>query len=371
MVAGGVAHRQPAAVVADQQPGDHHRQRPGHMQLLGQFIAAEHAGQGDQHLDLVVVHRAQQQEHRRAQRGTQQQSAARLQRQQVQRVVHGRGFLPDHDAQQQGEHHHADAVVEQRFARDHQADVVRRTGRLEDADHRDRIGRRDQRTEHQAVAQRQRQAHQRQGPVQGKADDQGRQQRAEHREDAHLPAIAAQQAHVDMQGAGEQQHRQHALHQHIGEVDRLQEAFLVVVQRTEAETVRAEQEQRQQHRDYHHADGGRQADETDVDPRRQRGDHEAGDGDIEHAGLDGKRDRPLFDQMRARKARRNGQCAVRGSLPRRRYNVLRLIPSLRAARAMLPPQASTAARIAVSSSVPSGTSCAASDATGRTRGCCR
>ncbi len=147
VTARGVGHGQRAAVVAHDQPGHHHGQRAREMQARGQRVATHDGGQGEQHLHLVVVDTAHQPERDGPEQQAQQQATARFMQQQFTGLSGtGRHAAGEH-AQQQREDHHAHAIVEQRFPGDHQLQLARRFGGLQDAHDRDRIGGRNERTE--------------------------------------------------------------------------------------------------------------------------------------------------------------------------------------------------------------------------------
>ncbi|MNR35037.1 hypothetical protein D3C85_1528560 [compost metagenome] len=94
------------------------------------------------------------------------------------------------------------------------------------------------------------------------ADDHGGNQYADGGQQADGPAVAAQVGEVDVQGAGEQQERQHPVHQQVVEVDLVHQPFDACFQAREADQAQALQHQGEQQRRDHHADGGGQADET-------------------------------------------------------------------------------------------------------------
>ena len=87
-----------------------------------------------------------------------------------------------------------------------------------------------------------------------------------------------------MQRAGKQQQRQHALHEHVGEIDRAQQRLFVLAQAVRhAQRVQPDERQREDQRGHHHADRRRQADEAMVQVGQQRGDDQAGGGNVEHS----------------------------------------------------------------------------------------
>jgi len=68
-----------------------------------------------------------------------------------------------------------------------------------------------------------------------------------------------------VQGAGEQQERQHPVHQQVAEVDLADQALHPGFKAGVAEHAQALQQQGEHQRRDHHADGGGQADEAEID----------------------------------------------------------------------------------------------------------
>ncbi len=125
--------------------------------------------------------------------------------------------------QKQREDHDSDAIIEQRLTSDHEFQLFRRAGRLQYAHHGDRVRRRDQGTEQQAVHRRQLEARQRQHHPDPESHDQRRRQRAQNSQRSHRQAVGFEFAKVNMKRGGKQQQRQHALHEHVRKVDRAKE----------------------------------------------------------------------------------------------------------------------------------------------------
>ena len=126
--------------------------------------------------------------------------------------------------QQDGEQDHADAVIEQRFARHLDFQQLRHAHRLEQAQHRHRIGRADERAEHQRPGQRHVEPEQLGQPPETDADHNGRDHHAERGHHGHRNHAPLQMRPIDMQGAGEQQERQHPVHNGFVEVDLFQDS---------------------------------------------------------------------------------------------------------------------------------------------------
>lgn len=211
------------------------------MQRAGQGVAAQHPRQGDEHLDRVVVDAAQQQKHEQAERQPEQRPADRLLGEQQ---CHAAGTLAvvagADQSQYDGEHHHPDAVVEQRLAGYQGLDVLAHAEPLEDPQHRDGIGRRDQRPEQQRVQKRQLEPDQ----TQHEEDQHRHQERRQHHpgsgQDQDRPLLFAESAEVDVQRAGKQQKAEHPLEHECIEVEARQETL-----RLGHQSCAAEQQQRQ------------------------------------------------------------------------------------------------------------------------------
>jgi hypothetical protein len=284
VLARGVRHRHRAAAVADHDAGDDHRERTRDVQVRGQRVPADPGGQRRQHLHLVLVDRFEQAVGRVAEQPAEGEAAAGFAQQQ-QPAFTGRRRAALHDGRHQREQHHADAVVEQRLAADDDLQVARRVGRFHDRDHRHRIGRRNQRAKEQAVRQWQCQARQGQRVPHAGTDDQRRSDRPDHGQAGDLPPMAAQLRQLHMHRPREQQQRQHALQQHLAEVDRAHERLRHRARRVgEAGRVQPADRERHDERDRHHAHGGRQPDEAMVEVREQGGGRETDGDDVQHAG---------------------------------------------------------------------------------------
>jgi hypothetical protein len=217
-----------------------------------------------------------------AQQQAHQDAAAALPGQLAQGLRRGGPVAGLDHRQGQGEQHHADRVVEQRLAGDDGFHRARHAGRFQDAAHGHRVGGRDERAEHQAIGQRQADAHHGQQLPQGQPHQQRAEDRAHHgqRDDGLL--VAAQLTELELQAAGKEQHRQHAPHQHAGEVDGGHHGRLVTTRRAPAQVVQADERAGDGQRHGHDADGGGQADEAVVDVGEDGRDDQAPDGDFKH-----------------------------------------------------------------------------------------
>src|SRR6185436_8118642 len=162
VVARRVRHRESAALVADDESRDHHRERSRYVQLVSERVAADYRGKRQQHLGLIAVDALQQPERDIAEDGAVGKSSSRFLREQEQTFLRRRREAAVEHPQEEGEDDHTDAVIEQGFSRDDQLELPGRAGRLEYAHHRERVGGRDERSEQQAIDERQLQAHDRQ-----------------------------------------------------------------------------------------------------------------------------------------------------------------------------------------------------------------
>ena len=193
--------------------------------------------------------------------------------------------------QQAKEGDDADAVVEERLARDLRLEAGRRVQLLQQAHHRDRIGRRDQRAEDQADLQTQVHADRPEDQPRQHADDRYRQQQADRGQQADRPAVVDEAVEVDVQRAGEEQEAQQALQQGAVEVDLAQEPL---DHRPHAD-LRCdfrdqEDRQRADERDEQRAARRRQAQHPMVDVAGRGGHHHQHRGDVEDVHREGSLD---------------------------------------------------------------------------------
>jgi hypothetical protein len=189
-----------------------------------------------------------------------------------------------------GEDDDTDTIVEQAFAGNLGLQRRRDMDGLQDAQHRDRIGRRDESTEDQAVEKRNGKAQEVGRGIGKQADHRGRDQDTHggHRQDR--PLARDQGSHVHMQGTGEQQEAEHPFEQGVVEVGQLQRRGDGL---SEAEagdqSVEKDRSQRSEKGDDHQADCLRQAQQAVVqvaedgrqhdDDRREVEEREMGHGD--------------------------------------------------------------------------------------------
>ena len=96
-------------------------------------------------------------------------------------------------------------------------------------------------------------------------------QYAEGGQQANRPAVAAQIGEVDMQRTGEQQERQHPVHQQVVEVDLVHQPLDACFQAGEADQAQALEDQGEQQCGDHHANGRWQAYEAIVDVGEEGG----------------------------------------------------------------------------------------------------
>ncbi len=248
--------------------------------MVGEPIATHHSGQGQQHLHFVTIHPAQQAIEQVAQQQAEDDPAAALPGQQQQAVVPCGDFSGLDHREGEGEEHDAHCVIEEGFAGDDVLQRLGHLGRFQDPGHRYGVGGRNQGAEDQAVGERQMEVHQGQDLPQGEADQKRRGRGAEDGQGSHRPFQPPQPGQIDMQCAGEKEERQHAPHQHPGEIHRGHHGLLVLAGRAQPEVIQADETEGDRHGDGHHADGGRQADHPVIDVGEQGGDDEAPDGDL-------------------------------------------------------------------------------------------
>ncbi|MNN14586.1 hypothetical protein D3C81_1276590 [compost metagenome] len=282
IAAGLVRHGVGAPVVADDQPGHHHGDRRRHVQARGQRGAADDQGEGEHDRHLVLVDAAHHHEDPVAQRRAEQHAADRFVDEHPGDGAEGRRRAELEDAYKDGEYHHRGAVIEQRFADDGGGQRLGRAGRLEDAEHGDRVGGRDQRAEQQAVDEAHVPAEQGEGVIGEEADHRGGDQHAEGGEQADRPLVVAQVVEVDVQRTGEQQRGEEPGHEDFGEVDAADDLLHLQLQHRIAEQRQALGDQREEQGGGHHADGRRQADETVVHIGEQGGQGDERRCEIEH-----------------------------------------------------------------------------------------
>jgi hypothetical protein len=239
--------------------------------------SAHHHGQRDQHLRDEVGDATNQEEGDAADDGAEDDAAAGLQREEPRGLAERHLLLPGGRGEDDREDDHADAVVEQALRRDRRLDRRRQPGVLEDRDDGDRIGRRDQRAEHQAPDQRHVVADDQQQPLQPQPDKGGREQRAERGQRQDRPAALAHVAPVDVEGAGEQQERQHAVEQRRLEVEAVDEILREGMQVQAREQPRGDDDRRRgQRAEDGEPDRRRQAQESRVDRREDGREHDDG-----------------------------------------------------------------------------------------------
>ncbi|MNT45725.1 hypothetical protein D3C72_1823220 [compost metagenome] len=87
-----------------------------------------------------------------------------------------------------------------------------------------------------------------------------------------------------MQGAGEQQEREHPVHQQIAEVDLANQLLHAFFETGVTEHAQALQDQREQQSGDHHADGRRQADEAEIDEGEEGGEADESGDKFKHPG---------------------------------------------------------------------------------------
>ena len=98
---------------------------------------------------------------------------------------------------------------------------------------------------------------------------------------ADYPFLFAQVAQVDVQGAGEKEKTEHAVHQGFVEVDRLQQS---AAEAKHGGRILADQDQdeRQHQGEHHHADGRRQPEHPGIDVTENRRERDESGEDLEN-----------------------------------------------------------------------------------------
>ena len=173
------------------------------------------------HLDLVFVDRA----HRAEARSSRRPGPAARRRRPRRRTACAawaseNGSVPSADGQEDREDDHADAVVEQAFAGDRRLQRrrhvrARRSTPITATGSVGLISAPNTRHQMSGTSRPTSMAEQ----IEAAADQRGREQHADRAEHQDRPAPAPHLAPVDMQRAGEQQERQHAVHQRRVEID--------------------------------------------------------------------------------------------------------------------------------------------------------
>ena len=277
MPASALGHRERPTLVAHQQArgdrGDGRRE----VQALGPRVARGDQGERDEDFDLVVVdalqHQVGQQTEQEPERGS-PQHLPDDQHEQIERQDAGvrYGSVPELEKGEKDDHAHA--VVEQRLAGDRNLDVPWRPERFQHAQHRDGIGRGDERPEEQAVKRRQAQI-QRAGEEPAEpADDAGREEGAHHGQDPDGGPVVAQIAQLDVERPGEEQEPEGSVQQELVEIDHREEALGVHLDRR-VDQRETDENQGQGEPHGHDADGDGEPGVAVVDPAERRGeDHQ-------------------------------------------------------------------------------------------------
>ena len=189
------------------------------MELRGQRVAAHHHRQAYHHLDIVFVDRSHRAVADPPDCEPEQHAAPRLLQEQGTRMPDRQWFGTKRGFQQDREHDNTDAVVEQAFPGDGRLQRRRHIGAAKHAHDRNRIGRADERSEHQAPDQRHDEAQPTSDIVEAEADHRRREQDTPGTQPDDRPASTAHIVPFDVQGTREQQERQHAIHERRMEVD--------------------------------------------------------------------------------------------------------------------------------------------------------
>ena len=245
-------------MVADEQPGDDHRDRAAEVQEQRQRIGDHDHGEGDQDLEAVLVDRQHRAVPDIAEDDPEHRAADGFQQEQLDDLADADVALraADGNGHDDGEHHDPDTVVEQRFAGDLGLERARHRDGLEDSEHGDRVGRADQGAEDQRPDKRNLEAEQLEAVPHRPADQERRQDHAECRHHGDGPFAAQHLGKVDVERPGEQQEAEHALHQGFLEIDLAEcRDHRVADGKRRRGIVDADDRQRCRQRDQHQADG--------------------------------------------------------------------------------------------------------------------
>jgi len=167
------------------------------------------------------------------------------------------------------EDHDGHPIIEERFPGDLHLQAARYPGLLEDAQHGDRIGRRDQRTEEQTVDERGFDTEQRKQQKEDPADEEGGNDNAERAEQDDRQPLLLEFIELDVDGTGEEHEAEHDLQQQFAEVDPLHERCEEMCHVGE-ETSDDDQQDGDHQGDEHQSDGCRQFDVPEIDIGEQR-----------------------------------------------------------------------------------------------------
>ena len=186
-------------------------------------------------------------------------------------------------AQQDQKDHHADAVVEERLARDLHLEAAGNRCLLQDGEHRDRVGRRDQRPEQQAREEGQADSEGIEREPGARADEERGECDAEGGQECDDPLLLQQIVEVYVQRAREEQKGEHSFEQRGSELD-----FRVPARPLEAdqsERAESDHDEREGEGDDEHPDRGGQADHPVVQVAEEGGqrDQERCEGEELHA----------------------------------------------------------------------------------------
>ena len=124
------------------------------MEKLRQAIATHNDGEADHQLDIILVDRRHCLEPEPTDRQPEQGPASSLNEERFGCMTNRERLGAERCGEQDREYDNADAIVEEAFARDRRLKRRRHRGPLQHAHHGNRIGRADQRAEHEAPERR-------------------------------------------------------------------------------------------------------------------------------------------------------------------------------------------------------------------------
>jgi hypothetical protein len=189
------------------------------VKALGERVAPGHDGQRDQDLDLVLIDALEHPVGDPPDDQAEEEPAQCLLEKQHRGPTHrDLAFAAGH-ADEQEEDDEPDTVVEERLAGDLGLQRIRDPGTLQDRQHRNRVGGRDQRAEDQAGQERQPDAERVEHQPRGASDQRRREQDAHSRQQRDDPPLRGEVVQVDVERPREQQRTEHAVQQRPTEIE--------------------------------------------------------------------------------------------------------------------------------------------------------
>ena len=211
-------------MVADQEPGHGHGDRPADMDRMGDRVPPHDDRQRDQHLDIVLIDRFHAAIADPPDDEAEQRTANRFLEKQHTGSTEGEIRGSGRGCQENREDDDRDSVVEQAFPGNPRLQGWRHMRRFQDPENGDRIGRTDQGAENAAPKKRHIEPDQRPEAHEAQSDDDRGHEDAHRRHSRDRPFALEQQIEIDMERAREQEERQHAIEQRGAEIDAFEKA---------------------------------------------------------------------------------------------------------------------------------------------------